>query len=140
MNLITKTSKTITCIFFFFYFFFLISFFAFLSSFDRITDSPAYYVSILPLVMVFILAVLIVLAVRTTIVAWITVVVLLDFVGKRRRVLAKDGSKITSDVAFYFVRVVVKDKGLVAFGCVTIMSALIMAWCKMSDHIYLFVS
>ncbi|KAL6493492.1 hypothetical protein OROGR_032271 [Orobanche gracilis] len=126
MNQITKTSKTITCLILF-YFFFLISFFVFLSSFDKITDSTAYYVSIVPLVMVFFLAVLIVFAVRTTVVAWITVVVLLDFVGKRRRVLGKDGSKITSDIAFYFVKVVVKDKGLVAFGCVTIMSVVIMA-------------
>ncbi|KAL6493497.1 hypothetical protein OROGR_032276 [Orobanche gracilis] len=139
MNQITKTSKTITCLIFF-YFFFLISFFIFLSSFDKKPDSTAYYVSIVPLVMVFFLAVLIVFAVRTTVVAWITVVVLLDFVGKRRRVLAKDGSKITSDIAFYFVKVVVKDKGLVAFGCVTIMSVVIMALCKMGHHVYLFVT
>ncbi|KAI3454429.1 hypothetical protein Pfo_011092 [Paulownia fortunei] len=127
MNQITKTSKTTTCLFFFF-----ISFYIFLSSVDRMTYSSGYYASVLPLLLAFLLAILIIFAVRTTIVAWITVVVLLTFAGKRRRVLAKEGSKITSDVAMYFVKVVLKDKGLVAFACATIISATIMAWLRIA--------
>ncbi|MCD7464769.1 hypothetical protein HAX54_053398 [Datura stramonium] len=69
----------------------------------------------------------IVLAVRTTIVAWITVLVLLAFVGKRRRVLAKDGKKITSEVLFHVANEVLKDKGFVAISGVMIMGLIAMA-------------
>ncbi|KAL3642317.1 hypothetical protein CASFOL_013132 [Castilleja foliolosa] len=134
MNQITKTSKTTTCIFFF-----LISFSIILPFVERIADSSSayYYVSFLPLLVAFILVVLIVFTVRTTVVVWITVLVLLAFVGKRRKVLVEEGSKITSDIAFYVVKVVVKEKGLVAFGCATIISATMMAWLRMSDQNYL---
>lgn len=73
-------------------------------------------------------AFLIVLAVRTTVVTWITVVVLLAFAGKRRRVLAREGRKITSDVAMYLARVVINERSIVAFACATIMSLMGMAW------------
>ncbi|KAK4370809.1 hypothetical protein RND71_010284 [Anisodus tanguticus] len=60
-------------------------------------------------------AVLIVLAVRTTVITWIKVFVLLAFVGKRRRGIVKEGKKITSEVAMYAANVVFKESGLFAF-------------------------
>lgn len=82
-----------------------------------------YYVLILPLLV----AVLIIFAVRTTIVAWITLVVLLAFSGKRRRVLAQKGNEITWEVALYFVKVMIKERGLLAFTCATF---IIMVWLR----------
>ncbi|XP_047270511.1 uncharacterized protein LOC124899612 [Capsicum annuum] len=61
-------------------------------------------------------AVLIVLAVRTTVITWITVLVLLVFAGKRRRGVVKDGKKITSEVAMYAANIVFKERGLFAFA------------------------
>ncbi|TMW80983.1 hypothetical protein EJD97_013067 [Solanum chilense] len=58
--------------------------------------------------------VLIVLAVRTTIITWIMVLVLLAFTGKRRRGVVKDGELITSEVAMYAANVVFKERGLFA--------------------------
>ncbi|KAK4438555.1 hypothetical protein Salat_0190000 [Sesamum alatum] len=130
MNQITKASKATTCLFFFF----LISSYIFLSSLDRKTHSSTYYSPFLPLLLALLLAVLVVFAVRTTIVTWITVMVLLAFAGKRRRVLAREGRKITSDVAMYLVQVLLKDKGLVAFVCATIISLMLMAWLRIADQ------
>ncbi|KAL8057255.1 hypothetical protein ABFX02_04G172500 [Erythranthe guttata] len=122
-----ETKKTSTFIFFFF-----ISFYVFLkSSLDRTT----YYSSILPFVLAFLLAVMVVFAVRTTIVTWITVVVLLAFAGKRRRVLVREGRVITCDVAMYLVQVVLKEKSLVAFVCATIVSLFAMAWLRIANNI-----
>ena len=47
----------------------------------------------------------IVIMARATMVAWITVLVLLAFAGKRRRVLVQEGRKITADVAGHLVKV-----------------------------------
>ncbi|KAG8388545.1 hypothetical protein BUALT_Bualt02G0136600 [Buddleja alternifolia] len=107
--------------------FFLISFYIFLSSLDRKIYSSGYYASILPILITFLLAILIIFAVRTTVVTWITVLVLLAFVGKRRRVLVREGREITSDVAMYLVRVVVKERSLVGFACATFISLITMA-------------
>ncbi|KAL6549468.1 hypothetical protein OROHE_008585 [Orobanche hederae] len=114
------TTRTTTCGLLFF--FFLIS---------SLYVSGYLYASVVPLVIVLLLiGVLIVFAVRTTVVTWITVMVLLAFVGKRRRVLVKEGRKITSDVAMYLGRVVVGERSVVAVAaCTTIFSLLItMAW------------
>nr|GME13223.1 protein DETOXIFICATION 16-like [Ipomoea batatas] len=75
-------------------------------------------------------AALLVLAVRTTIVTWITVIVLLAFAGKRRRVLAKDGDKITSDVALCLAKVVLRGRGgVLAFSCaVAVLGFSTLAW------------
>uniref|UniRef100_M1CKU1 Uncharacterized protein n=1 Tax=Solanum tuberosum TaxID=4113 RepID=M1CKU1_SOLTU len=59
--------------------------------------------------------ILIVLAVRTTVITWIMVLVLLAFTGKRRRGVVKDGKSITSEVAMYAANVVFKERGLFAF-------------------------
>ncbi|CAA0818099.1 Unknown protein [Striga hermonthica] len=135
MNHISRTSKATTCLFFLFIFLYIFVH----STVDRsTTDLSAYYAPILPFLVAFLLAILVIFVViRTMVVASITVLVLLAFSGKRRKVLAEEGSKITSDVAFYFVKVVVKDKGLVAFGCATIVSASMMAWLRiMGDQVY----
>ncbi|GFP79883.1 hypothetical protein PHJA_000131700 [Phtheirospermum japonicum] len=87
--------------------------------------SSGYYASA---VLALLVAILIVFVVRTTIVTWITVMVLLAFAGKRRRVLVKEGRKITSDVAMYLARVLVRERGFVAFACATILSLVTMAW------------
>lgn len=103
---------------------FLISFYIFLSCTDKITG-----LSVLPvLVGALAIGVLVIVAVRTTIVTWITVLVILAFAGKRRRVLVVEGRKITADVAMYLVKVLVKERGrLVAFVCATIVSSMAMA-------------
>lgn len=125
MEQLTKSTKTTTCLLFF-----LISFYVILSSLDRPVaySASGYYAPLLTLLAAFLVAFLIVFAARTTLVTWITVVVLLAFAGKRRRVLAREGRKITSDVAMFLVQVVIKERSFVAFACATIMSLVGMAW------------
>ncbi|CAD5334492.1 unnamed protein product [Arabidopsis thaliana] len=53
--------------------------------------------------------VLLVAAARATMVAWITVLVLLAFSGTRRRVLARRGKTITADVAMSLFRVLIRE-------------------------------
>ncbi|KAL2515626.1 hypothetical protein Fot_29597 [Forsythia ovata] len=104
MNYMSR-SKTTTCLLCF-----LISFCIILSSVDKTICYSSYYVSIVPFFVVFLLALLLVFAVRTTVVTWITVLVLLAFAGKRRRVLAKESRKITSDMVMFLVQIVLKEK------------------------------
>ncbi|KFK26650.1 hypothetical protein AALP_AA8G275700 [Arabis alpina] len=52
---------------------------------------------------------ILVTAARATMVAWITVLVLLAFSGTRRRVLARRGNTITADVAMCLVRVLIRE-------------------------------
>ena len=54
--------------------------------------------------------------------------VLLAFVGKRRRVLAVEGRKITFDVAMYLAKVVLKDRGLVAVACAATVGLMAISW------------
>ncbi|CAI9753970.1 unnamed protein product [Fraxinus pennsylvanica] len=123
----SRTSACLLC--------FLISFYVLLSlsSVDRKSYRSSYYASIVPFVVVFLLALLLVFAVRTTIVTWITVLVLLAFAGKRRRVLAKEGRKITSDIALYLVQIVLQKRSLGAVACATILSLMAMAWLRKAD-------
>lgn len=114
-NLFNTTTTTTTCLFFL-----LISLSTtttiFFSSGDTREAASVFPFIAAAAFTAVVVAGLIVLAVRTTIVAWITVLVLLAFVGKRRRVLAKDGKKITSEVAVYVANEVIKEKGLVAIS------------------------
>ncbi|KAL0421758.1 UNVERIFIED_CONTAM: hypothetical protein Slati_3198700 [Sesamum latifolium] len=118
MDQLTKPTKTTTttttCLFFL-----SISFFLFV---DRTTYSFGSCSPVLPLLAVFLIILLIVFAVRTTIVTWITVMVLLAFAGKRRRILVKEGRKITSDVAMYLAQVVLEERSFVAL-CVPLLVA-----------------
>ncbi|CAA2976478.1 nbr1 like [Olea europaea subsp. europaea] len=118
----SKTSACLSC--------FLISFYVILSSVDYRTS---YYALIVPFVAVFLLAVMLVFVVRTTVVMWITVLVLLAFAGKGRRVLAKEGRKITSDIALYSVQIVLMERSLGAVACATILSLMAMAWLRKAD-------
>ncbi|PRQ22383.1 hypothetical protein RchiOBHm_Chr6g0249651 [Rosa chinensis] len=65
---------------------------------------------------------LVVIAARASMIAWITVLVMLTFAGNRRRVLVRRGSLITSDVAVHLFRVVIKERGLLAVACAALLS------------------
>ncbi|KAA0057816.1 hypothetical protein E5676_scaffold350G001030 [Cucumis melo var. makuwa] len=67
------------------------------------------------------------MAARATMVAWITVLVLLAFAGNRRRVLVKHGRKITADVAMYLASVMVKERGLLAVAFAALFSFVAVA-------------
>ncbi|KAL0292156.1 UNVERIFIED_CONTAM: hypothetical protein Scaly_2603200 [Sesamum calycinum] len=125
----TTSTTTTTCLFFL-----SISFFLFVSSFDRMTYSSSSYSPVLPLLIAFLIVLLIVFAVRTTIVTWITVMVLLAFAGKRRRILVKEGRKITSDIAMHLAQIVVEERSFVAFVCATIGSLLALAWVRVANQ------
>ncbi|PWA71158.1 hypothetical protein CTI12_AA269730 [Artemisia annua] len=71
---------------------------------------------------------LLVVMVRTTIVTCITVLVMLAFAGKRRRVLVVEGRKISGDVAMHLLKVVIKERSLVAVACATFLSSMAMVW------------
>lgn len=76
----------------------------------------------LPIVGLLAVAGVAVVAARATMVAWITVLVLLTFAGNRRRVLVKQGRKITADVAMYLAAVMVKERGLIAVAFAAVFS------------------
>jgi hypothetical protein len=98
----------------------------FLSCTDRpVTGLSALYVWMLPLAGVALVATLVMATARATMVTWITVLVLLAFAGKRRRVLAQHGREITADVAVQLVRVVLRERGLLVVVCATIGSGII---------------
>jgi len=64
---------------------------------------------------------------RTTMVAWITVLVLLTCLGKQRRVLAHEGKKITADIAVNVIKIMVKERGFFTVICATAVSLIAMA-------------
>ena len=64
---------------------------------------------------------------RTTMVAWITVLVLLTCLGKRRRVLAHEGKKITADIAVNVIKIMIKERGFFAVICAATVSFIAMA-------------
>ncbi|XP_051133391.1 uncharacterized protein LOC127253026 [Andrographis paniculata] len=118
MNQITRTT--------FFFFLIIMALCFLLSSADRIA-AACYNMRAVHLLFVLVLVLSVVYAIRTTILTWITLMVLLAFAGNRRRVLVKKGRKITSDVAMSSAKIVIKDKSLVAFGCAAIVSLIAIA-------------
>ncbi|KAL5718131.1 hypothetical protein ACHQM5_011067 [Ranunculus cassubicifolius] len=85
---------------------------------------PASYVSVLWIITILAIAALLVIAVRATVVTWITVLVLLAFAGKRRKVLVRQGSNITADVTMYAMKNLFKERTLltlvfVVLSCLT---------------------
>ncbi|KAL6509646.1 hypothetical protein OROGR_022956 [Orobanche gracilis] len=132
------TKTTTTCGLLLFFFLLISSLYVFHSSFDKTMYSSGYlYAPVVPLVLVLLLvAVLIVFTVRTTIVTWITVMVLLAFVGKRRRVLVKEERKITSDVAMYLARIVVGGRIVVAVAACTTIFGLLITMASMNGTKY----
>ncbi|GLT53793.1 hypothetical protein SLA2020_270410 [Shorea laevis] len=105
-----------------------------LSCTDRpVTGRSALYMWMLPFAGVALVATLVIVAARATMVTWITVLVLLAFSGKRRRVLAQHGREITADVAVHLVRVVLRERGLLAVVCATIVSLMAMVRIKEAE-------
>lgn len=56
-------------------------------------------------------------ALPSMLITWITILVLLTFFGKPRRVLVVEGRKITVEIARYVARVLVKEGNFVAAFC-----------------------
>lgn len=81
------------------------------------------YVRVLGIVLI---VALVVVLVRTTIVTWIAVLVMLRFAGKRRRVLVVEGWKISGDVAVNLLKVLVKERSVVVVACATVLSSMAM--------------
>ncbi|OIW00305.1 hypothetical protein TanjilG_27556 [Lupinus angustifolius] len=72
-----------------------------------------------------VVAIVLILAFRATVMTWITVLVLLAFAGNRRKVLVQRGRRITLDVTWYLVSVMFRSqKGLLALACATLLSFL----------------
>ncbi|CAB4289000.1 unnamed protein product [Prunus armeniaca] len=77
---------------------------------------------LLPILGALMVLALVMISARETMMAWITMLVLLTFARNRRRVLVRRGKLITADVAIYLFRVVMKERGLLAIACATILS------------------
>ncbi|XP_059657980.1 uncharacterized protein LOC132304355 [Cornus florida] len=125
MNL--TRSKT-TCLFSLFISFFILSSY---TAHDQTSTSgcSSFYAWILLLAGSFLVAALAIVALRATVVTWITVLVLLTVAGKHSRVLVSEGKKITTDVAVYLVKAVLKERGVFAVTtCATVLSLMAMAF------------
>ncbi|XP_008237833.1 PREDICTED: uncharacterized protein LOC103336555 [Prunus mume] len=106
---------------------FLLSFLASLWVFLFYNDHNDHItVLLLPVLGALMVLALVVIAARATMMAWITVLVLLTFAGNHRRVLVRRGKLITADVAIYLFRVIIKERGLLAVACATILSLMAM--------------
>ncbi|KAF8037066.1 hypothetical protein BT93_B0090 [Corymbia citriodora subsp. variegata] len=116
----TKMTRT-TLLFSFFIFFH-----ALLYSISINTGWLALCASVLPVAGVLLTAALLVIAARATLMTWIAIIVLLAFSGKRRRFLALQGRKITTDIAVNVVKVAFRGKGLAALVCATFLSFLLI--------------
>ncbi|KAK9669537.1 hypothetical protein RND81_13G137600, partial [Saponaria officinalis] len=82
---------------------------------------------VLTLVAVSLGSICLVIVARTTMVAWITALVVLAISGKRRRVIAHQGKKITFDVAMYLVKVIVIDRHqFITLVCAMVFSLMAM--------------
>ncbi|KAF5178558.1 hypothetical protein FRX31_031857 [Thalictrum thalictroides] len=66
------------------------------------------------IVLLVFIAALVVIAVRATVVTWITVLVLLAFAGNRRKVLVRQGSNITADITMSVMKTVFKECSFLA--------------------------
>ncbi|KAJ9559558.1 hypothetical protein OSB04_004718 [Centaurea solstitialis] len=129
MMINTSTTKKATPCFFFFLTLLLL--FIFMSNNggrDGSWRPPLYLWAVARVVGVVLIAGLVVVLVRTTIVTSIMVLVMMAFAGKRRRVLAVEGRKITGDVALQLLKVVMKERSIVAVACATFLSSMAMVW------------
>ncbi|MED6218180.1 hypothetical protein PIB30_024505 [Stylosanthes scabra] len=69
-----------------------------------------------------------VLALRATMVTWVTVLVLVSFAGNRRKILVQQGRRITVDVALNLISIIFRSqKGLFALACATITMVCLLA-------------
>ncbi|CAN0915056.1 hypothetical protein LINGRAHAP2_LOCUS28915 [Linum grandiflorum] len=80
---------------------------------------PAVYASVLlgAVFGVLAMAAALAVAVPATVVIWITVVVLLAFFGKPRKVLVVEGRKITREILGFVVKILLKEGNAVAAVC-----------------------
>ncbi|KAI3807016.1 hypothetical protein L1987_22936 [Smallanthus sonchifolius] len=127
--IINKSITAASC-----FFFILLSFYIFMS-YDHnrggswwLSIDSVHMWSVVWAVGVVLVAGLVVVVVRTTIVMWITVLVMLSFAGKRRCVLVVEGRKISGDVAMHLLKVLVKERSVVAVACATFLSSMAMVW------------
>ncbi|KAL9992266.1 hypothetical protein Hdeb2414_s0026g00678101 [Helianthus debilis subsp. tardiflorus] len=112
---------TVSCLFF------LISSLCILSSYNDYSES--WWLSVyIPMAGVFMVGGLLVVMARATMVTLITVLVMLACVGKRRRVLVKEGRKISSEVVIHLFKVVIKERSLVAFACGAFVTSMAIIW------------
>ncbi|XP_073280681.1 uncharacterized protein [Primulina huaijiensis] len=58
-----------------------------------------------------------VVAVPATLVTWISVLVLLAFCGKPRRILVVEGKKLTAEIGGFVLKVLIKEGNIVAAVC-----------------------
>jgi hypothetical protein len=108
----SSSSKTTTLLLFLFLLMLalLVSFCAVVCYFYACTANPSrlnwagFFGSAFLVSGVLLLSTLLVVAARATVLTWITVLVLLAFSGKRRRVLVQQGREITADVVMYLIR------------------------------------
>ncbi|XP_057460376.1 uncharacterized protein LOC130750898 [Actinidia eriantha] len=56
-------------------------------------------------------------AVKATVVTWITVLVLLTFSGKPRREVVVEGKKLTAEISGFAVKILIKEGNVVAAVC-----------------------
>ncbi|MFS7940061.1 hypothetical protein Hanom_Chr05g00459221 [Helianthus anomalus] len=119
--LMIATRTIISCLFF------LISSLCILSSCNDYSES--WWLSVyIPMAGVFMVGGLLVVMARATMVTLITVLVMLACVGKRRRVLVKEGRKISSEVVIHLCKVVIKERSLVAFACGAFVTSMAIIW------------
>ncbi|KAI4322678.1 hypothetical protein L6164_022348 [Bauhinia variegata] len=80
---------------------------------------PAVYASVLLGFVFGLLSMIAALAVvvPTVLVTWITIVVLLAFFGKPRRILVVEGRKITREIFSFVIRILLKEGNFVAAVC-----------------------
>ncbi|KAK9669539.1 hypothetical protein RND81_13G137800 [Saponaria officinalis] len=131
MNTITTSTKTSNkTISLSFLCLFLISYALSSSSADEYnvtSQTSALRTVVLTLVAVSLGSICLVIVARTTMVVWITVLVVLAISGKPRRVLAHQGKKITFDVAMYLVKVMVIDRHqFITLVCAMVFSLMAM--------------
>ncbi|OAY47845.1 uncharacterized protein LOC122723898 [Manihot esculenta] len=104
MNLSGTTTVTRTVLLFFFCVFLCSCIFVYYANNESATNWPAFCASTILVVGLLLTSTLVVVAARATVLAWITVLVLLAFAGKRRGVLVQQGRKITTDVVMYLFK------------------------------------
>lgn len=85
-----------------------------------------YYNNVFSAVMAVVVVVVVVGAARIAMVAWIAVLVMLTFVGNRRRVLVRERRKITAEVGRYLLKVVISERkgAFTTFACAAAFSLL----------------
>lgn len=115
----TAIGTTVSCLFFS-----LSSFYILLSRNDHSESWWSWFY--IPVVSALVVGGLLVVMARATMLTLITVFVLLACVGKRRRVLVVEGRKISCEVVFHLLKVVIKERSVMAVACATFVTSMAM--------------